>query len=165
MKNERGAWRAIATSVMTMMLLVAAVTPVMADGGGLVTRGDFASFASGPAAGYDISGHAVMVRNANMTKVTIHVAGLNPGEAYVAHVHDQPCAVGDAGGHFKQDPLGASEPPNEIWPGGGVFSPNAAGIANQQATVAYRAAGDARSVVVHWKSDAGAPKIACADLS
>lgn len=156
--------RAIATALMTMTLL-ATLVPAAAGGGALVTQGEFSTFAAGGDAGYDIGGHATMVRNANQTKVTVHVTGLTPGETYVSHVHNQACADGDAGGHFKQDPLGASEPPNEIWPGDGAFSPNQAGIANQKAAVAYFANSDAVSVVIHWKTGGVAPKVACADLS
>jgi len=165
MTYQRRMWRATATTLMTMTLVLTALTPVAAGNGGVVPRGDFTTLAAGTADGYDVAGHATMVRNANQTKVTIHVTGLVPGETYVSHVHNQACADDDAGGHFKQDPLGGSTPPNEIWPGGGTFSPTAAGIANQNATVAYFANSDARSVVVHWKTNGAAPKIACADLS
>lgn len=152
-------------SLTAMVLLLSAVTPAVAESGAVVTSGDFSTFAAGTAAGYDVAGHATMVRNRNQTTVTIHVTGLLSGEVYVSHVHDQACADDAAGGHFKQDPLGGSTPPNEIWPGDGAFSPNAAGIANQNTTVAYFANSDARSVVVHWKTGGAAPKIACADLS
>lgn len=157
--------RAIGVSLMTMTLLLSAVAPAAAGSAAVVTSGDFSTFAAGTAAGYDIAGHATMVRNRNQTTVTIHVTGLTPGEVYASHVHNQACAEGAAGGHFKQDPLGGATPPNEIWPGDGAFSPNAAGIANQNATVAYFANSDARSVVVHWKTNGAAPKVACADLS
>jgi len=154
-----------------LMVTVALVTAMVATaagtasaGGAVVTDGEFSTFAAGGAAGYDIGGHATMVRNSNKTRVTIHVTGLVPGESYVSHVHNQACDDGDAGGHFKQDAAGVSVPPNEIWPGNGAFSPNAAGIANEKATVPYFANSDARSVVVHWKTSNGAPKVACADL-
>lgn len=152
------------TALFTAALLTATVVPASA-GGAVVTSGDFSTFAAGGAAGYDVGGHATMVRNGNKTKVSIHVTGLTPGEDYVSHVHNQACADGEAGGHFKQDQDGSAEPPNEIWPGNGVFSPNPAGIANRNTTVDYFANSDARSVVVHWKTDGSSPKIACADLS
>lgn len=151
------------TALVAAALLAATVVPALA-GGGVVTSGDFSTFAAGGAADYHISGHAMMVRNSNKTKVSIHVTGLTPGEYYVSHVHNQACADAEAGGHFKQDHTGSAEPPNEIWPGDGVFSPNPAGIANRNATVDYFANSDARSVVVHWKTEGAAPKIACADL-
>ena len=154
---------AAAVTLLSTAALVATVVPAAA-GGAVVTQGDFSTFSAGGEAGYDIGGHATMVRNANRTKVTIHVTGLTPGESYVSHVHNQACDNGDAGGHFKQDHAGASTPPNEIWPGNGAFSANAAGVTNQRATAGYFANEDAVSVVVHWKTAEGAPKIACADL-
>jgi len=163
MKN-RNVWRAFAAVALATAMLATYGGAALA-GGAAVTDGDFSTFADGGSAGLDVAGHATMVRNANKTRVSIHVTGLVPGESYVSHVHNQACEDGDAGGHFKQDPLGASEPPNEIWPGNGAFSPNAAGIANQNTTVPYHANDDARSVVVHWKTATGAPKVACADLS
>lgn len=164
MRRIRQLFRLTAT-VALVAAMVGTVGGTAAAGGAVVTTGDFATFAAGGAAGYDIGGHATMVRNANKTFVAIHVTGLTPGEEYVSHVHNQACADGDAGGHFTQDAAGEPVPPNEIWPGDGVFTPNAAGIANQNATVSYFANSDARSVVVHWKTATGSPKIACADLS
>lgn len=163
MNGKRNLTRFMAT-VALVTTMVGAVVATASAGPAEVTNGQFATFAAGGDAGYDIGGQATMVRNANMTRVAIHVTGLIPGESYVSHVHNQACADGDAGGHFKQDAAGISEPPNEIWPGDGAFSPNPAGIANERATVAYFANSDARSVVVHWKTSNGAPKIACADL-
>ena len=83
------------------------------------------------------------------TIVTIHVAGLVPGRAYASHVHKLPCGVTNADGHFQQVPGAGSTPPNEIWLGGGPFSPNGGGIANENATALYTANSDAVSVVVH----------------
>ncbi len=164
MNRKQNLMRLMATVALATAML-ATVAGTASAGGAVVTNGQFSTFSAGGAAGYDIGGHATMVRNANKTKVTIHVTGLTPGASYVSHVHNQACANGDAGGHFKQDPAEAAEPPNEIWPGNGVFSPNAAGIANEKATVHYFANSDARSVVVHWKTADAAPKVACADLS
>jgi hypothetical protein len=124
----------------------------------MVTSGDFHAFATG--IGREISGHAHMVRTADeQTIVTVHVVGLDPNTTYAAHVHQQPCAVGDADGHFRFDPAGAAAPPNEIWPG---FTTNAAGIGNGRAKVDGRAGSNAVSVVVHAP---GGAKIACADLN
>ncbi len=133
--------------------------------GAQVTRGDFHAFAAGAA--LDISGHAQMVRDADGTTiVTIHVAGLVPGRAYASHVHKLPCGVTNADGHFQQVPGAGSTPPNEIWLGGGPFSPNGGGIANENATALYTANSDAVSVVVHDLTlPAANNRVACADLS
>jgi len=162
MRPRRITVRPIATAVMALAMFTALTLPALA-GGSVVTRGDFKTFADGTG---DIGGHAQMVRRGNgTTKVKIHITGLDPGEEYVSHVHLQSCDDGNAGGHFKQNPAGAGEPPNEIWPGNGKFSPSGGGIANQQATVGYFAGPMAISVVVHLVVG-GQPsaKIACADL-
>ncbi len=127
-------------------------------GGASVTSGDFHSFNGGPAG---ISGRAQMVRTASgSTIVTVHVASLEPGAVYGSHVHNQPCAVGLAGGHYKFDAAGPASEPNEIWPG--PFTANPGGNARGKATVEATAGADAVSVVVHAP---GGAKIACADLS
>lgn len=152
-----------------LLLVVAVVAAVAVPAMGRsseVTRGDLATFAAGAGLDYEISGHAQMVRRSNgTTKVKVHIEGLDANEQYVSHVHDQACGEGDAGGHFQQDSMGASVPPNEIWPGGGPFSPTPAGVANVSATVDYAANDSAVSVVVHLVGETGKPKIACADLS
>lgn len=149
-------------AVLVVLVTVALAVPALA-GGSTVTSGEFATFAAGEG---DIAGHAKMVRRANgTTKVSIHVTGLDPNATYVSHVHKQACSEGEAGGHFMQDPGGAQMPPNEIWPGGGEFTPNPGGVANERATVDYFANDDAVSVVVHVRAGASSPKVACADLS
>ncbi len=152
--------------MVAVVALVAALTVPALGRSSEVSRGDLATFAAGIDLGYDISGHATMVRRANgTTKVQLHIKGLDPAKQYASHVHKQACGDGDAGGHFQQVPSGGDTPPNEIWPGGGPFSPNAAGVANVKATADYSAGPDAVSVVVHVLEGSPAPKIACADLS
>lgn len=136
-----------------------ASNPAGADGA-TVTNGDFHAFAAG--AGLDIGGHAQMVRTGNGdTRVTIQVSGLTPGVTYASHVHAAPCATGEADGHYKLDPLGASTPPNEIWPG--PITANNAGIASGKTVANFTAGTTAVSVVVH-RPGAAPNKIACADL-
>jgi hypothetical protein len=123
-----------------------------------VAEGTFHAFATGAA--LDISGHARMVRTADgKTIVSVHVEGLAPDTTYGSHVHKQPCADGEADGHYRFDPSGPATPPNEIWPG---FTTNAAGIGNGRAVVQAVAGWAAMSVVIHAP---GGAKIACADLS
>jgi hypothetical protein len=135
-----------------------ALAPSVIAGGSTVTRGDFEPFATG--VGLEISCRAQMIRTADgKTIVSVHLEGLLPNTTYGSHVHAAACAVGDANGHYKFDPLGAVTPPNEIWPG--PFTTNAAGIGNGD-TIAIGTAGPtAVSVVVHAP---GGAKIACADL-
>ena len=126
-----------------------------------VTRGDFAAFAAGPSLGYaDLAGHAQMIRTASgSTIVKAHVTGLQPNTTYGSHVHAAPCAVGDADGHYKDDPGGPAAPPNELWP---AFTTDADGVGNGGDKAAWTARETAVSVVVHAP---GGAKIGCADLA
>ena len=134
-----------------------ALAPAVLAAGSTVTRGDFSAFAT--AAGQSITGRAQMVRTADgKTTVSVRVEGLAANTTYGSHVHAAPCAVGDANGHYKNDPAGPAAPPNEIWPG---FTTNEAGVGNGNATVDWVAGATAVSVVVHAP---GGAKIACADL-
>ena len=154
----------ILASVAAVALAVA-VASAGSTTGAQVTRGQLGPFASG--AGLDIDGRAEMVRRpSGTTLVTLHVEGLTPGGSYASHVHKQPCAVGDADGHFQQAGPGAgTTPPNEIWPGDGPWTANPAGNADVRTTAPYVAGGDAVSVVVHDLSlPSTANKVACADL-
>lgn len=150
-----------AVVMLSLVLLLAASLPALADGT-QVTKGDFASFASGPSLGYDVAGHAQMVRTADgRTFVTVHLSGLHAGVAYGAHVHNLPCGVNNGGGHYQHVVGGPADPINEIWPG---FTTNAAGIGSGNATNDFTARPEAQSVVVH-DPDAGNARIACADLN
>lgn len=132
-----------------------------AEDAGRADRGELVPFADGPDT---LEGHAQMVRTGNgSTIVSVHVRGLEPGATYGAHVHNQPCALGQGGGHYLHDgPTGggSANEPNGIWPG--PFTANAAGVGRGRVMVPVRAGDDAVSVVVHAP---GGTKIACADLS
>ena len=146
------------TALLAGAVALTALAPAVLANGATVTRGDVAAFAT--AVGQPITGRAQMVRTADgKTTVSIRVEGLLPNTAYAAHVHAAACAVGDANGHYKFDPAGPAQPPNEIWPS---FTTNAFGIGNGNATVLATAGPAAVSVVVHAPTGA---KIACADLS
>ena len=144
-------------AVLASLSIGAAFAPAALAGGATIIRGDFAAFATG--IGQPITGRAQMIRAADgKTIVSVHVEGLAANTTYGSHVHQQPCAVGEADGHYKFDPAGPATPPNEIWPG---FTTNDAGVGNGNATVAATAGANAVSVVVHAP---GGAKIACADL-
>lgn len=144
-------------AVVAALSIGAAFAPAVLAGGATVTRGDLSAFATG--VGQPITGRAQMVRTGDgKTIVSVHVEGLAANTTYGSHVHQQPCAVGEADGHYKFDPAGPATPPNEIWPG---FTTNAAGVGNGNATVQATAGANAVSVVVHAP---GGAKIACADL-
>jgi hypothetical protein len=155
-RHERGP-RRVSGLVAGLSLAIAFAPTALADRA-QVTRGEIAPFATG--IGQPISGHAVMVRSADgRTIVSVHVEGLAPDTTYGSHVHQQPCTVSDADGHFRFDPAGPATPPNEIWPG---LTTNAAGVGNGNAIAAGTAGPNAVSVVIHAPSGA---KIACADLA
>ncbi len=148
------------------MALAVAVASAGSDSGAKVTSGEIRPFAAGSS--LDLDGQAQMVRRpSGTTLVTLHVEGLTPGGSYASHVHKQPCAIGDADGHFQHAGPGAgTTPPNEIWPGDGPWTANPAGNADVRTTAPYVAGGDAVSVVVHDLSlPSTANKVACADLS
>ena len=145
------------------LLMVVVSVPVWASSAE-VTRGLFDPFAGGPGLGYDtVSGEATMIRTASgETIVAVTVRGLTAGLTYGSHVHNQACAVGDAGGHYSFGvavPGGALDG-SEIWPG--PFTANAAGHAVGWTRVGAAAGAEAVSVVIHAP---GGAKIACADLT
>lgn len=110
--------------------------------------------------GYDgVTGTAVLARHDAGTTVTLRLEGLQPGTAYISHVHAGTCAEG-GGDHFQFDSNGSDVPPNEIHL---AFngSPEGAGFmtAENDRTVDERAV----SVVVH-PVELIDNKIACAEF-
>lgn len=68
-----------------------------------------------PAEYQGVAGEATLERADGGTTVSLSADGLKPKTAYVAHLHTQGCDQADPGGpHFKFDPRGADEPPNEL---------------------------------------------------
>jgi hypothetical protein len=110
--------------------------------------------------GVGVTGSATMVRTlAAQTKVSLNVSGLTAGAMYKSHVHNQPCAVENGGGHYVMDPLGTvGVPENEIW-----LDLTAAGDGTATATVTSPALAraEAQSVVLHSAEGA---RMACFDL-
>lgn len=120
-------------------------------------QGAFAPVAGAPAADQGIGGSVTAtVSKVNIqTVITLDLEGIDPAATYVAHVHELPCEVNQAGGHYKRDTTIAAElESNEIWPS----------LATQDAqTFPHAARYDAQSVVLH-RMEAGTPKVACANL-
>lgn len=157
----RAGSKALAIAIALSVVLMASTAIA---GGARVTRGSFDTFAGAAGLGSEIEGKAQMVRTADgKTIVRVNVSGLNPGDRYGSHVHEQACHVEYAGGHYRFDsPVPGGDHPvgNEIWPG--PFTANAAGNAHGKATVGATAGAGAVSVVIHAPDGM---KIACADLS
>jgi len=123
--------------------------------------GRFSVFASAEEEGYDaIEGDGQLVRADGRTWASIQVSGMEANTEYMAHVHQYPCDVNNAGGHYKIDPtIEGTEEDNEIWPS---FTSDCDGVGLGDDEVPHLARPDATSVVIHAPSGA---KIACADLT
>lgn len=141
--------------------IVLGVSVAAVAAGAQVTRGKFQTYASGPALGYNIGGHAQMERlPSGKTIVSVHLTGLQSGVTYPVHVHNRACNDSNGGGHYQDVVGGPVDAINEIWPG---FTTNSAGVGNGNATNAFVARLEARAIVVH-DPNAGGARIACADL-
>lgn len=136
-----------------------------ADKGGpaTVTEGNF--YPSGEE-GSRVFGYAKMVRHDQGTDVTVQVSGLRRDRAHPVHVHSGPCRV--HGPHYKHDPDGPGEPPNELWPSSDPDDPRAGlvsdgeGHGTARATASWTARPEAASVMLHDpRTD---EMMACADL-
>ncbi len=118
------------------------------DSGDDTVAGTFEVLPGAPA-GYDnLSGEAELTRADGGTTTTIDLTGLEPDTAYMAHLHSGGCEGSDPGGpHFKFDPQGGDEPPNEIhlsFTSNGDGSGKAEASSDQEVPV-----GEAGSVVLH----------------
>jgi hypothetical protein len=152
----------IPTLAATVVLTVtAAGSPVEAGTDAEVTHGRFDTTQKGQVRGYDIRGHAVMIRTdveGGRTVVVSVARGLEPNTTYGSHVHDAPCSTG-GGGHYQHTVGGAVDDENEIWP---TLHTNGRGVAVAKATHDHRARPDAQSIVIH---DGDGARVACLDLT
>jgi Cu-Zn family superoxide dismutase len=119
------------------------------DSGNDMVSGTFEVLPSAPA-GYDnLSGEAELTRSDGETTTAISLNGLEPDTEYMAHLHTGGCTGSDPGGpHFKFDPEGSDEPPNEIhltFTSDGDGSGDAEVGSDQEVPV-----GEAGSVVLHF---------------
>jgi len=85
------------------------------------------------------------------TRVTLHVEGLPPGRSFGAHLHRDPCSSAFGGPHYQApDPAipvaGNADPDHEVWLD---FTANTSGRGHAHASVPFKVAGGARSVVIH----------------
>jgi hypothetical protein len=95
-----------------------------------------------------VAGEATLERADGGTILLLRVTGLEPSTEYVAHLHSGSCEETDPGGpHFKFDPKGFDEPPNEIHL---EFSSKADGATRARASSKREVpVGEAGSVVIH----------------
>jgi hypothetical protein len=167
--------RLTATALSLALVLIAApAAGGHAKGDHAKLRGTFQTLPAGTALGLDIGGSAKLKLSRHGTVVKAVVRGLVPGKTYAAHLHGGACSdANPGGGHYKNDPLGPSAPPNELWlsstndPRAGITA-DEDGVARGRGTAPWRAQSNTLSVVIHdipaGGDTAGGPKIACADL-
>ncbi len=169
------------------LLAVLAATGVLAACGGSDSEtttddgpvsGQFRPVADAPAVYAKVAGEATLERPDGGTEASISLTGLQPETGYEAHLHSGSCEETDPGGpHFKFDPSGSEQPPNEIY---FSFESNEAGEGEAKASSSREVpVGEAGSIVVHLGDEvamkthngehhdgahAASGKIACADL-
>jgi len=140
----------------TFVLLFAALTLAAGlaacgsdDGGEDTVAGTFEPLPNTPAIYDNISGEADLTRSDGETTVAISLNGLAPNAEYMAHLHTEGCGASDPGGpHFKFDPQGGDEPPNEIHLS---FTANGDGSGKAEVTADQEVPeGEAGSVVLHF---------------
>jgi hypothetical protein len=122
-------------------------------GGEATVAGSFEPLVDLPAPYENVTGEAELTRAGGKTTVAISLDGLVANTKYMAHLHTGGCGGDDPGGaHFKFDPAGGDEPPNEIhlsFASNGKGSGQAKVTSNQEVPE-----GEAGSVVVHTDGDA-----------
>ncbi|MGQ0845372.1 MAG: hypothetical protein ACT4QF_14690 [Sporichthyaceae bacterium] len=143
--------------------------------GARIFGGSFANVKDAPEGVGEVAGTAEMILAEGKTRVSVLATGLDNRGVYIGHVHNDVCSAADPGGaHFKFDPNGGDQPPNEI------HLPIQFELTRQgekksgitsDVTVDREAGAEAKSVVIHLKRARGAgtdeatpPKISCADL-
>jgi hypothetical protein len=139
----------------------------LSDSGTVTATGTMAPFAAADMAEGDdtIAGTATLVRDFDGGEISysVDLTGLNDAKTYVAHVHNLPCDVDDAGGHYKIDPTVVdTQEANELWIP--EFTPTAGAFATTIGPAAGAAREDAQSLVIHRVEMGSSPKVACADL-
>lgn len=115
--------------------------------------GSFEPIVGAPQPYENVSGEAELTRADGGTTVAISLDGLVPDTKYTAHLHTGGCAGGDPGGpHFKFDPSGSEDPPNEVHL---MFTTNGDGSGKAEVKSDREVPpGLAGSVVVHTDGDA-----------
>ncbi len=135
-------------------------TPANQIQGAELVKGRFQPLPTAPKGTEDVTGTAWLARHDGGTAVTIKVSGLEPGTEYMSHLHEQPCAQDNGGPHFKFDPKGSDEPPNEVHL---MFTADSNGTATTTVNNDNRNSEGAQSIVLHL-TDAEDTRFTCADL-
>jgi hypothetical protein len=117
--------------------------------------GDFKPLSGAPAAYSGLAGSAELGRADGGTTASIRLSGLVGETPYMAHLHTEGCNQPEPGGpHFKFDPQGGDEPPNELHLG---FVADAKGEGSAR-TASDREVplGEAGSIVLHTAGESNA---------
>lgn len=125
----------------------------------VLREGHFHLLDGAPKGSPDLGGHAYLARTDDGTTLSIDLTGLEPGANYMSHLHAGTCEPNSGGDHFKFDPSGSDEPPNEVH-----LAFTAAGDGTVATTITNdnpRSEG-AKSMVLHLPDGT---KFACADLA
>ena len=127
----------------------------------VTTEGEFSPFADGTTTYADLTGTASMVRSRGTTVTTLDVTGLKADAAHMVHVHEQACADGNGGAHFRFDTNQPFSEDNEIWL---PFTSDADGTSGEVVVTSdQRAGAKAKAIVIH-DPDNPAKRIGCVDL-
>jgi len=157
------------------VLATVAVTVPASPAGAATSVGRFSTLSAGEGLGLDIDGYAIVTRTNSATTGRVIVLGLEPGETYAAHLHNQPCSFpgNPGGGHYQNVVGGPVVPPNELWFSStsdqtdGITA-NIGGVAIGRGRAEWVARPEARAVIIHFippgGTTGGGPKIACADI-
>jgi cytochrome c len=127
----------------------------------VTTAGELSAFADGTSTYPDAAGTASMVRSRGTTVTTLDVAGLKPDAAHMVHVHEQSCADGNGGAHFRFDTDLPFAEDNEIWL---PFTTDAEGASGEVVVTSDQRAGAKAVAIVIHDPDNPAKRIACVDL-
>jgi hypothetical protein len=106
----------------------------------------------------NVSGQLTVRNAADGSTLELSASGLQPGGAYMAHVHTGTCAE-QGGPHFQFDPAGGNMPPNEVHL---ELKATADGSGAGTTRTDRPLPAEARSVVLH--RTLGEVKAACAEL-
>ena len=130
----------------------------------VVLSGTLAPLQPAQALDAPLVGQVGISRTAVTTQLTLQLSGLDAASIYGAHLHAEPCAIDNGGGHYKMNPsITTTDPANEIW---FMIGDHAAGTQTVTLTVPHSIRTDAQSVVVHRTDAAGmTPKVGCTDLA
>lgn len=134
-------------------------TPADELQGAEVRTGEFEVLDTAPPKSNEVAGQVWVAENEDGTTVTVRMTGVEPGEEYMLHLHEQSCGNDAGGEHFKFDPEGSDEPPNEVHLG---FTAKGNGEGEATVTNDQQVGRGATSIVMHPVM-AMDNRIACAD--